>query len=91
MYTNNIDSCKGVGDDTFYYGINYRSSSCYSSKSRVRFSMDDDDPSFCEMEMKEKLIKYVKNFTAFQIGVLIGTIYGSIVATTVTISVLGLP
>jgi hypothetical protein len=47
--------------------------------------------SFCEQEMKKKLLKYVKNFTAFQIGVLIGTVYGSIVATTVTISVLGLP
>jgi len=47
--------------------------------------------SSCEQEMKKKLLKYVKNFTAFQIGVLIGTVYGSIVATTVTISVLGLP
>lgn len=56
--------------------------------------MDDDDAGSCEMEMtemKEKLIKYIKNFTAFQIGVLIGTIYGAVVATTVAVSILGLP
>jgi hypothetical protein len=41
--------------------------------------------------MLKRLIKYVRGFGAFSLGMLIGTIYGSIIATMTTVSLVGLP
>jgi len=40
--------------------------------------------------MLKKIIKYVRGFSAFSLGMLIGTIYGSVVATITCAAVLGL-
>jgi hypothetical protein len=41
--------------------------------------------------MISKMKKGVKNLSAFTIGMLIGVVYGSAVATLVTVSMVGLP
>jgi hypothetical protein len=41
--------------------------------------------------MLKRITKYLRKFSAFSLGMLIGTIYGAIVATMTSAAVLGLP